>query len=191
MKTIRSALILLLFTSIASFLQAEEVEQAVPTPDFPKPTKEHEWLKQFEGEWVAHSKSIATPDQPSIECQATISNRMLGEFWVVSESKGEVGGGKMLAIQQIGYDPKTKKYIGTWIDNVMNHLWHYEGSVDESGKKLSLVAEGPNFMEGGKITKFRDSYEFKSPDLIVSTAEILDAEGNWVTFMTGETKRKK
>ena len=160
-------------------------------PEFPSPTKEHKWLQQFEGEWVAKSKSIATEDQPSIECAAEIHNRMLGGFWLVSESKGEVSGQKMLAIQQIGYDSKKKKYVGTWIDNAMNHLWHYEGTVDESGKKLSLVAEGPNFMEGGKITKFRDSYEFKSPDLIVSTAEILDGEGNWNVFMTGETRRKK
>ena len=160
-------------------------------PDFPRPTKEHEWLKQFEGEWVAKSKSIATEDQPSIECAATIRARMLGGFWIVSEATGEVSGEKMLSIQQIGYDPKTKKYVGTWIDNYMNHLWHYEGTVDESGKKLSLVAEGPNFMDGGKITKFRDSYEFKSPDLIIATAEILDAQGNWNVFMTGETRRKK
>ncbi len=189
MRILQSLFTLCLMTCMASFAQAQETEQ--PLPDFPKPTKEHEWLKQFEGEWVASSKSVATPDQPSFECQATISNRMLGGFWMVSEAKGEIAGEKVLSIQQLGYDPQKKKYVGTWIDNAMNHLWHYQGTVDKSGKKLSLVAEGPNFMEGGKITKFRDSYEFKSPDLIVSTAEILDGEGNWVTVMTGETKRKK
>ena len=189
MRTTLIALVLSVVVSLDSSIRAEETEPAAP--EFPQPTKEHEWLKQFEGEWEATSKSIATPEQPAIECQATINNRMLGGFWVVSESRGEVSGAKMLSIQQIGYDHKQKKYVGTWIDNVMNHLWHYEGTVDASGKKLSLVAEGPNFMEGGKITKFRDSYEFKSPDLIASTAEILDEDGKWVTFMTGEAKRKK
>ena len=46
-------------------------------------------------------------------------------------------------------------------------------------------------MDGGKLTKFRDSYEFKSPDHIISTSEILGADGKWITFMSGESHRKK
>ena len=81
--------------------------------------------------------------------------------------------------------------MGTWIDTMMNHMWHYEGSVDESGTKLVLVAEGPDMMVEGKTTKYRDSYEFKSADLAIATSEMMNADGKWVTFMTGEVKRKK
>ncbi len=74
---------------------------------------------------------------------------------------------------------------------MMNHLWNYEGHVDESGKKLVLVAEGPNFMAGGGTTTYRDSYEFKSPNLIIATSEIMGEDGQWITFMTGESRRTK
>ena len=61
----------------------------------------------------------------------------------------------------------------------------------ESGKKLMLETEGPNYMAEGKPTKFRDAYEFKTPDLIIATSLMLNEEGKWVTFMTGTMRRKQ
>ena len=97
----------------------------------------------------------------------------------------------MTAVQMIGYDSEKKKYVGTWVDSMMNHMWRYEGSVDDSGKTLTLEAEGPNFMAAGKTTKFRDAYEFKSKDHIVATSSMLTDDGKWVTFMTGQVRRVK
>jgi hypothetical protein len=124
---------------------------------------------------------------------------MLGEFWVVSEyrgdwvvseNRGETGGTSMTAIQTIGYDPEKKKYVGTWVDSMTTFIWKYEGTVDESGKTLTLEAEGPNFMAAGKLAKFRDAYEFKSKDHIVATSSMQGEDGKWVTFMTGNLRRK-
>ena len=97
----------------------------------------------------------------------------------------------MTAVQTIGYDEAKKKYVGTWVDSMMNHLWRYEGSVDDSGKILTLEADGPNFMAAGKTTKFRDAYEFKSTDHIVATSSMRTDDGKWVTFMTGQVRRVK
>jgi Protein of unknown function (DUF1579) len=72
---------------------------------------------------------------------------------------------------------------------MMNHLWLYEGTVDDSGTKLILEAEGPNFMSDGKLTKFRDAYEFKTPDHIIVSSSMLGEDGKWTAFMTGESKR--
>ena len=71
----------------------------------------------------------------------------------------------------------------------MNHMWHYEGELDATGKKLVLTAEGPNFMTGTGTAEYRDSYEIKSKDLIITASEAKTAEGDWVTFMTGELRR--
>ena len=70
-------------------------------------------------------------------------------------------------------------------------LWRYEGSVDETGKILTLAADGPSFTESGKLTKFQDIYEFKSADEITMTSKALGPDGEWVTFMTGTATRKK
>ena len=84
-----------------------------------------------------------------------------------------------------------KKYVGTWVDSMMNHLWEYEGTVDDSGKKLTLEADGPSFSQPGKTGKYHDAYEFKSNDHIYMTSSMLTNDGKWVTFMTAQIKRKK
>ncbi|APZ91996.1 DUF1579 domain-containing protein [Fuerstiella marisgermanici] len=160
-------------------------------PSAAAPKKEHEWLKQFEGQWSSSSKTVAAPGQPSTECTGSMKSSMLGGFWVVNKMRGHVGEVTFDAMQTIGYDSKKERYFGTWVDTMMGHMWHYEGTVDESGKKLILVAEGPDFTGSGKVTKYRDSYEFKSADLIIATSEVMGDDGKWVTFMTGEVKRDK
>src|SRR5690606_19546068 len=100
-------------------------------------------------------------------------------------------GQPMNAVQTIGYDPEKKKYIGTWVDSMMHHMWKYEGEVDASGKKLTLEADGPNYLEPGKTSKFRDIYEFKSDDEIATSSQMQGPDGQWITFMTGTAKRKK
>lgn len=172
-------------------LAASAAAYAEEQPQFPGPEKEHQWLKQFVGQWESESESMAGPGQPPMKCKGTMSSRMLGQFWVVSDFTGNMGDFTMSAIQTIGYDPAKQRYVGTWVDSVMNHMWRYEGSVDGSGKILTLEAEGPNFMANGKLTKFRDAYEFKSKDHIVATSSMQLDDGKWVTFMTGDLRRKK
>jgi hypothetical protein len=70
-----------------------------------------------------------------------------------------------------------------------NHLWRYEGQVDETGKILTLEAQGPNFFKPGETARFRDVYEFKSKDLIGTTSLMQGPDGKWVTFMTGTARR--
>jgi hypothetical protein len=162
-------------------------------PQSPPPTKEHEFLKQFIGTWETEGEAnvAPAPDQPKLKCTGSMKGRMLGGYWLVSESKMSMMGADVEAVQTIGYDPEKKKYVGSWVDSMFNYQWQYDGSVDETGKILTLNAEGPSFLEPGKIGKFRDVYEFKSKDHIVTKSEMQNAEGEWVTFMTGSAKRKK
>jgi hypothetical protein len=127
---------------------------------------------------------------PAMTCKGRNAGKMLGGFWVVMENETEMMGMKIHALHTIGYDPDKKKYVATWIDSMFNYKWDYAGTLDAAGKKLTFEAEGPNFMAGGKTTKFRDTYEFKSPDHIEGVSSMLGEDGKWVTFMTGQMKRK-
>jgi hypothetical protein len=184
MKTTLVAFGIVVALSMPSILVAQD-------PGFPTPQKEHEWLRQFVGEWDAESEGSMGPGQPTMKSKGTIKSRMLGGFWMISESEADVFGSKIHAIQTIGYDSEKKKYVGTWIDSMLSYLWRYDGTVDSAGKVLTLEAEGPNFMAAGKTTKFRDAYEFKSKDHIVATSSMQQDDGKWVTFMTGNLRRKK
>ncbi|MEZ6069210.1 MAG: DUF1579 domain-containing protein [Pirellulales bacterium] len=182
---------LIVISFAACCVLACSLAHAQPMPEFPAPTEQHQWLEKFVGQWDITSKGMMGPDQPPMECSAVMKSKMLGGFWVVTETDGETPGGKFTSLQTIGYDPAKQVYVGTWVDSMTNHLWHYEGSVDESGKTLTLEAEGPNFMTGGATAKFRDSYEFKSPDEIIARSSIQGEDGKWITFMTGTATRKE
>jgi hypothetical protein len=177
--------------SILIVLISAAVVRGQEPPNFPPPVKEHEWLKQFAGEWETESKSEALPGQPAMECKGTMSSRMLGAYWAISEYKTDIAGTQVHGVQTIGYDPESKKYVGTWVDSMMNHMWRYKGEVDSSGKTLTLEAEGPDFLTSGKTALFRDAYEFKSDDHIVATSSMQGEDGKWVTFITGNMRRKK
>jgi hypothetical protein len=160
-------------------------------PQFPQPTKEHQLLQKFVGEWETTAEGKMGPDQPVMTCKGTATSRMLGGFWLVTENENEMMGMKINAMQTIGYDTTKKKYVGTWVDSMLNHMWEYEGSADADGKKLILEAEGPNMLSPGKTAKFRDAYEFKSPDHIEATSSMQGEDGKWVEFMVGQIRRKK
>lgn len=159
--------------------------------DVPAPLNEHEWLYQFVGEWESVLKTSTGPGQPEFECLGKMTSRKIGGLWVVSELQTDMMGSPMTAIQTLGYDPKTKKYIGTWIDSMYAHMWKYTGTVDESTKSLTLEADGPSFTDPEKSAKYRDIYQFKSADLIVMTSKVQGDDGKWTTFMSGQIKRKQ
>ena len=182
---------LILISSILSLLCFQGILNGQESPAMHQPTQEHSWLQKFTGEWRTESKGTMGPDQPPMQCSGKLSSRKLGEFWIVNEMKGEMSGAPMTGIQTIGYDEVKKKYVGTWVDSMTAFIWQYEGSVDSSGKVLTLDADGPNFMGDGKLTKFQDVYEFRSADEILMTSRMLASDGNWVTFMSGTAKRVK
>ncbi|MFT3882659.1 MAG: DUF1579 domain-containing protein [Gemmatales bacterium] len=157
----------------------------------PTPAKEHEFLKQFVGEWETDMEAVMAPGQPPMKCKGSMSSKAVGGFWVLNEITGDMMGTKTLGYQTIGYDPGIKKYIGTWVDSMNDHMWKYSGTVDSTGKHLTLEADGPSFTDPKKTCKFKDAYEFKSKDHIVATSSMQGDDGKWTVIMSGNMKRKK
>jgi hypothetical protein len=165
------------------------LQAQAPTP--PKPTKEHEWLTQLAGEWESEADFTAEPGKPAAKAKGTESIRSLGGIWIIAENKSSFGDVAMTGIMTLGYDPEKKKYYGTWVDSMTNYLWKYDGSMDATGKVLTLEAEGPNPTAAGKIGKFRDVIEVKDKDTKVLRSSMLGDDGKWVSFMTITYRRKK
>jgi hypothetical protein len=159
-------------------------------PQLPPPQKEHEWLKQLEGEWVTETEAVMGPGQAPLKSKGSEVVRSLGGFWTIGEIKSEIMGTPVTGIMTIGYDPKTKKYIGSWVCSIDGHLWKYEGAVDESGTVLTLNTEGPNMAEPGKLTKMKDVIEVKSKDHKVLKSYMQGDDGKWVQIMTMNARRK-
>jgi hypothetical protein len=126
-----------LFVAVGAFAFAVEVppDQSVP---------EHKILEQLVGEWETVSTAEFEPGKPMVVCQGTEETRRVGKLWTVGEGKATANGVEMATRLTLGYDPELKKYVGTWIDSMTPYLWKYEGTLDSTGKILTLETEGPN-----------------------------------------------
>ncbi len=157
-----------------------------------EPQKEHEWLHKLVGEWTYEFEASTGPGKPSEKCKGTESVRSMGGLWVLCEGRGEMpGGGTATMLVTLGYDPQKKRYVGTWIGSMMTSLWVYDGSLDASGKLLTLNTEGPDWTTEGKLAKYKDVIEIESDDERVLTSHVLGDEGKWKTFMTVKYRRKR
>lgn len=161
-------------------------------PEMPKPTKEHELLGQFAGEWNVTAEMVPAPGQEAIKWEGSESSSLIGGFWLVNRDEASMNGNPMMtSILTIGYDPEAKKYIGTFFCSEGSKLWQYTGSMDESGKKLTLETEGPSMLDPTKTAKYREILELKDKDHKVFTSFMQTDDGNWTKMVTMEYRRKK
>jgi len=72
---------------------------------------------------------------------------------------------------------------------IVGRIWKYEGSVDPSGKILTLETTGPCPMQGGKMTKFKDVVEIKDKDHRTFSSWV-DFDGKMVQMLTINYTRK-
>src|SRR5689334_11143854 len=85
----------------------------------PKPSKEHEMLKETEGDWDYVMKYKLGPDQPEMESKGTEKCAMVGGFWSVFDIKTpDMMGMPWHGHGFIGYDPEKKKYVGSFINSM-------------------------------------------------------------------------
>jgi hypothetical protein len=158
----------------------------------PEPQPEHKWLQRLVGEWTYEHDCSMGPDQPPMKATGTESVRSIGDLWTVGESHGEMlGGGPSTMIMTLGYDPQTKRFVGTFIGSMMTHLWIYNGTLDAAGKVLTLDAEGPDFSGGPDLVPYQDLIEFVDDNHRKLSSQLRGPDGKWNTFMTAHYHRKK
>ncbi len=157
-----------------------------------EPQKEHEWLQKLVGEWTCEGEAAMEPGKPPVKWTTRDKVRSLAGLWILAESEGEMpGGGPATTIMTLGYDPRKKRYVGTFIGSMMTNLWVYDGSLDASGKVLTLDTEGPDMSAEGKMAKYKDIIEFKSDDHRLLTSRMLGGDGQWSQVMTASYRRNK
>ncbi|HZE97101.1 MAG TPA: DUF1579 domain-containing protein [Planctomycetota bacterium] len=145
----------------------------------PKPGREHDLLKQFEGQWDAVAKGSHDGKETQSRGAELVRVGYDG-FWLVIDYSGDHDGKPFAGHGTMGYDPIKKKYLLTWIDNIAPFAMWAEGDADSSGKKFTFTSEGfcPEF---GKVATVR------------TVMEIQDAKHRTLTFyrpdQTGTEKK--
>lgn len=169
-------------------------DQTQQTPMTAAPQEEHKWLQQLVGDWTSEAQMAVAPG-PAETCKGSETVRSLGGLWIVAEGRGEMPGGGSATMQMtLGYDPLKKRYVGTWVGSMMTHLWLYDGELDASKTVLTLNSEGPDMSPGaapGKLARYKDVIDMKTPDHRILTSHCLNDDGQWELFMTAHYRRTR
>ncbi len=161
-----------------------------------EPQKEHQWLSKLIGEFTFESECSMGPDQPPMKAAGTEIVRSLGGLWTIAEGECGAavecseGAGGWKSIMTLGFDPATKRFVGTFVATMMTHLWTYNGSLDAAERVLTLDTIGPNFTDGSLI-KYQDLIEIHSDDYRTLSSQTIGSDGQWHKFMTAHYRRKK
>ena len=157
-----------------------------------EPTREHEWLRKFIGNWTYETEAAMEPGKPPVKMTGTENIRAVGEIWVQGEGTSQMPDGEpAITMVTLGYDPIRKRFVGTWLGTMMAHLWIYDGELSADGRTLTLNSEGPSMSDFNKRANYRDVHEFKNDNLRTLTAFMQDEGGEWTQFMQMDYHRKK
>jgi Protein of unknown function (DUF1579) len=137
-------------------------------------TAQHAVLARDAGTWDATVACFrAGPDTTPELFQGVETNTvMAGGLWVLSDFRGEFAGQPFQGRGQTGYDAKTGKYVGTWVDSMTSRLTLLEGTFDERAQVLSMLCDGVDPATGAAI-KMKHVTAYKADGSRIHTMSIL------------------
>jgi hypothetical protein len=117
------------------------------------PGRQHELLKQTEGNWRAEVKyrfNLDAPEQTSI---GSCKNEMIfGGRYLKQDYRGEFMGQPFQGMGLIGFDNARQKYCASWADEMSTGILYCEGVVDDAGKVFTFTGEYFDPMSGKNKT---------------------------------------
>lgn len=162
-------------------------------PPNPEPQPEHHWLQRLVGEWTFECEFGMGPDEPRVNGAGSEIVRSLGGLWTIGEGTGGdiPDGPPQRSITTLGYDPRTKRFVGSFVSSCMTYLWIYDGTLDADRRVLTLRAEGPGFNPDGALSQFEDIHEIIDDDHRTLSSRIRGEDGSWFHFMTAHYRRAR
>ena len=130
-------------------------------PPMPKPGPEHQLFKEDEGTWDAKVEVFPGPGAaPMVSKGVEVNTIGCGGLCLITDFKGEMMPGQQFHGHGTAtYDPKKKKYVGSWTDSMSQGIAISEATYDASTKRVTGAMEGPD--ASGKIVRSRTVSEYK------------------------------
>ncbi len=158
----------------------------------PKPTKFHEYLKQFEGNWDSTAEFMGEkPGDPPMKSKGSGTDKLIANgLFLMTDYKGVMGVTEFTGHGIMGYDTVKKKFTGSWIDSMSTAIWTSEGTCDDAGKVFTATMEGPDPMSG-KMMKMKLVSEITGKDSKKLTMFMDGPDGKEMQIGKIEYTRKK
>lgn len=98
-------------------------------PEPEEPTAQHEALMEGVGTFTGTMKMLMPGMEMEMPCTEEVT--AFGDFWVVTDFTCSMGPDAVYHGRgTMGYDPRTKEAIGTWIDTTTSHMSMMRGTND-------------------------------------------------------------
>ena len=107
-------------------------------------------LKERVGTWDAAFKMHMGPQV--VEDKATMTYKMMGDFWVVGDYEGRMPDGPFHGHEMSTYDPAAKEFVSYWVDSMSPTLTEMRGTWDAPTKTMSMKSKQPDPNTGKKTT---------------------------------------
>jgi hypothetical protein len=132
-----------------------------------------------------------SPGAQPLKSKAVETNKLFGDFWLMSEFAGDIGGMKFTGHMLLGYDPVKKKYVGTWVDTLSPHLMTMEGDYDEATHTSTMIGQGIDMEGKPSKSKMVTRYESDDEKTFEMYMEKAGAADEWEKHMEVKYKRRK
>jgi len=114
-----------------------------------QPGPMHEWMSKHAGEWDMTVKSYHSPGgEPEVSKMTCSSSMAMNGRFLIEKVSGEInmGGATMPfnGVSTLGYDNFQKKFVSTWYDDMSTGMMFEMGTVDATGKVLTMEGENWN-----------------------------------------------
>jgi len=126
----------------------------------------HELLKPMAGNWKTTAKSWLKPGaEPSVSEGTCESTWILGNRYLQSTYKGDMGGMPFEGWGLMGYDNQKQEFVSVWADNFGTGIAMSDGKADPSGKVLTMMTTMPDPQTGTPtpykmVTKVADENQY-------------------------------
>jgi hypothetical protein len=145
-------------------------------------TREQVFLRKLVGCWEGVADATSSNPERAVWRENIHS---VYDAWYVGEGHGAMpGGGSATTLLIVGFDRDRGKFVGSWVDTMMNHVWVYEGALDETGRTLVLETSGPDVAAPERTARYRERIAFEDGDNRIFSSEIEGEDGGWKTLMT-------
>jgi hypothetical protein len=122
--------------------ESEKAKRAAEYNALAGPGPEHQRLQALAGKWDQEIKYWMQPGKPPMAMKASCENRMiLGGRFLVSESKGSMGGMNIEATSIFGFDRRHKKYTTVGLDTMGTYYVTATGPYDEAKQAVIMYGE--------------------------------------------------
>ena len=157
----------------------------------PEVTAEHKVLAGDAGTWKAKMTMYIPGTDQTIEGEGTEVNTLFANgLWLSSKFEGTFAGQPFEGQGHNGYDPNSKKYVGSWVDSMSTSVSTMVGEYDDNTMTGMMTSKEPTTGEE-VVTKSVTVNKDKNTRIMTMYNKSPETGDEWIKTMVIEYTRVK